>query len=271
MDWGASLVEVLDGEIVAFALVKKSASSLYKGPDRDTAHLSGIAYSDPLAGVDLLSEVKRVLRNRGIQRVVFGQDSRHFFPGCPTDQRWLSDFLTIEGFQEGDEVVDLERDLTGFASKYPVPEGCTVRELVPDDAPELRRFLEREFPGRWYFDAHAKASAEGIGKTVVGLFEGGELNGFAIIQEGSHRLPIGGAVWRNSLGEDWGALGPIGVSASRRGGGRGYGLLGAALEILAKRGAKQTIIDWTTLMEFYGAHGFVPTRTYRSMILDLGL
>jgi predicted N-acetyltransferase YhbS len=104
---------------------------------------------------------------------------------------------------------------------------------------------------------------------LVGLFHKGDIHGFASIQGPGTQFPIGGAVWRNDLGENWGALGPIGVSQQVRGEGWGGALLSAGLLELKARGTKQCIIDWTTLGEFYGKHGFEKTRLYRSAKLTI--
>ena len=108
-----------------------------------------------------------------------------------------------------------------------------------------------------------------ISQAVHGLFTEGELHGFALLQDKSTPRPIGGAVWRMDLGDDWGSLGPIGISRSVRGRGFGDGLLASSLLELRRRGCRRTIIDWTTLADFYGKHGFVPTRTYRRTTLSL--
>jgi predicted N-acetyltransferase YhbS len=273
-DWGASTIFERDGEVVGFAAVKKSAApSLFRGPDQDQAHLSAIAFADPFIGVDLLAGVKRILRNRGIFRLVFGQDCRHFFPGCPSDAIALKDFLTVEGFEETGESFDVERDLGDYSlpSKCPeLPSEFRIAPLERSQAPLLEAFLQREFPGRWQHDTMAKVADEQRADFVIGLFEGGLLEGFAVTQDHTHRAPIGGAVWRASLGEGWGALGPIGVSAKLRGRGLGDALLGHSLLDLKRRGARQTLIDWTTLDRYYGGHGFKITRRYatRSLRLD---
>lgn len=268
-DWGASYVEQADGETLGLAIVKKSPHGLYSGPDQDVAHLSAIAYREPNYGIDLLAEVKRILRDRGYRTLVFGQDSRHFFPGCPTDATSLCDFLMVEGFQPGEGTTfDLERDLSDYVNPYSAPEGDELRIVTEQDLPELEVFFRREFPGRWRYDVMSKVAADGPG-CVFGLFHGEQVDGFALIQDSSQSLPISGAVWRADLGPDWGALGPIGVSRSLRGKGSGHALLGAALTELKNRGARRTIIDWTTLGDFYGRHGFEPTRHYRSWSLKL--
>ena len=267
-DWGASCIEEADGEILGFVSIKKSAVSLYHGPDQDVAHLSIIAYCDPQYGVDLMTDVKELLANRGVTRLQFGQDSRHFFPGCPTDFPALTSFLTVEGFAEGGESVDLERDLTDFTNLFPMPEGDVFRTLTEEDIPALIEFFDREFPHRWKYDNLSKIEIEGPG-CVFGLFHGPKIEGFALLQNGSHRAPIGGAVWHVSLGDKWGSLGPIGVSQSLRGRGSGIALLANALEHLRDTGVANCIIDWTGLVDFYGKVGFVPTRRYKSMSLAL--
>jgi predicted N-acetyltransferase YhbS len=268
-DWGASFVETEGEEIQGFVLVKRSPASLYKGPDKDQAHLCAIAYREPMIGLDLLADVKRTLRNRGITRIDFGQDSRHFFPGCPTDFRALADFLMVEGFAPGGESHDLERDLSDYQNPAPRTVGDEYRILTKSDVPSLDDFISREFPGRWTYDVIHKVGVEGHPHCIFGFLRDGKVEGFALLQDDGCKVPIGGAVWRNDLGEKWGSLGPIGVSKKVRGQGCGNALLGAALEELRDRGVKRCIIDWTGLVDFYGKHGFQVTRSYQSLSLPL--
>jgi predicted N-acetyltransferase YhbS len=177
---------------------------------------------------------------------------------------------------EGAEVFDLERDLRGYeahrttgAGSQDSVDGTDCRQCQESDLPSLETFLRREFPGRWTYDTLAKVEAEGRCEFVQGLFVEGRLEGFAITQDASHRMPIGGAVWRNDLGPNWGSLGPIGISKSGRGKGLGDALLASALLDLKSRAVRRCIIDWTTLGDFYGRHGFLPTRRYRTMSLGL--
>ncbi len=267
-DWGASCIEEADGEILGFVSIKKSARSLYPGPDKDVAHLSCIAYCEAQYGLDLLTEVKSILHNRGCSKLQFGQDSRHFFPGCPTDYPALHNFLMVEGFSEGGECVDLERNLLDYKNPAPIPDGDEFRALTENDIPALSDFFDREFPYRWKYDTMTKVSIEGP-SCVFALFHGDRIDGFALVQDFTNKAPIGGAVWHVSMASTWGALGAIGVAKDLRGKGSGNALLGSALEYLRDRGVEQCIIDWTGLVDFYGKHGFVPTRKYTSMSLQL--
>jgi predicted N-acetyltransferase YhbS len=269
-DWGVSQVNLRDGKPEGFVAFKRSAAGLFKGPSIDQAHLTAIAYREPKVAVDMMADAKRVLRNRGINKVVFGADSRHFWPGCPADCGAICGFLMVEGFEESGEAHDLECDLSTYEPARPIPSDFEFRRIGnEEDLVALRVFMEQEFPGRWNHDVFDKISIEGPENCVFAAFKSNDVLGFALLQDWSHARPIGGGVWRVSLGENWGSLGPIGVAKSERGKGLGHGLLSAALSDLKLKGVKNCIIDWTTLDGFYGAHGFKVSRIYRPSSLRL--
>ncbi len=271
-DWGISQIEVdANSECLGFVVFKRSAASLFKGPSIDQAHLSAIAYSDPRVAVDLVADAKRVLRNRGVNRIVFGADSRHFWPGCPIDFGAMCGFLMVEGFEDKGEIFDMERNLQDYQGTAPEIPGITYRPLASDDdVVALRIFLETQFPGRWHHDAMNKIQEEGDPGCIFAAFTPNSIIGFALIQNWTHKLPIGGAVWRQSLGDRWTSLGPIGIATEHRGTGVGKSLLDKALLHLKSLGGQRCIIDWTTLEDFYAMHGFQITRRYKSSSLKLG-
>jgi predicted N-acetyltransferase YhbS len=279
-DWGASCVYLDDdAKPIAFTAVKRSANpKLYRGPDPDQAHISAHACSEPKMGVDLVAHVKRVLRERGAHKLIFGADSRHFFPGCPEECKPLRDFLIIEGFEEGGESVDVEADLAAWTPRESTsillssasPEGhYRVRPINQSEVPALKGFLDREFPGRWAHDVMDKIAVEGRPEFVYGLFERDDIIGFALTQTSGHVLPIAGAVFHESLGEKWGSLGPIGVARNARGKGLGDGLLASTLLDLKNRGIRSCVIDWTGLIDWYAKHGFTVRTRYTSFSLRL--
>lgn len=274
-DWGASGIEVDDeGHALGFVAVKKSSGLLYKGPDPDQAHLSAIIFDDCMMGVDLLKETKALLRNRGVQKLAFGQDTNHFFPGCPRECHQLHDFLTVEGFQEGPEIVDLVSDVQQYSSPkgvnlLPKTGSTAVRRLTNEDQASFERYIEETFPGRWAYDIQSKVHAESGLHFVAGLIVDGEVKGHAMLQDETHQAPVCGAVWRNALGNNWCALGSIGISNDVRGKGLGDALLASSLNILKEEGRRNCIIDWTNLVGWYEKHGFVVTNTYRQFVLNL--
>lgn len=266
-DWGTSLVDVdFDGDVRALISIKKAPAKHHKVGDPDAVHLSALAFTDPTHAVDLMSEAKKILRQRGVTTILFGMDSRHFWPGVPADVPAINMFLTVEGFSLSGEYFDVERDLANYEPPRPMPtERVHFRVLNQDDHAALVKFFNREFPGRWRYDILWKIEHEESFEGLVGLFHNDEIHGFAAIQDFKNtKFPIGGAVWRKGLGENWGALGPIGVSQQVRGEGWGGALLSAGLLELKARGVGPCIIDWTTLDEFYGKHGFEKSRIYRA-------
>jgi len=264
-------VGVFDGDTaVAFATVKAPPGpecySAYPGQ----ANLQSFAFSQSQVGAAVLTHVIESIG--GFEKVVFGQDNRHFFPGVPVECTRLASFLQEAGFQRHEGLAnDLERDL----EDYEVPDGVSVhhegvdfRVCTAGDKELVLDFFKREFPERWRYDVMTKWDLDGP-HVVMAMFEAGKCEGFALIQNEPCHAPIGGAVWKRDLGAHWGSLGPIGVSAGVRGRGLGHAMLAAGLLELQRRGCRQTIIDWTTLVDFYGRHGFVVNRQYETFSLSL--
>ncbi len=250
----------------AFVAIKRSASELYAGPDSKLAHASLFSENSE----EPIRRAIDILRAEGYAALIVGQDSGHFLPGAPTDVPWMGRLLRRFGFVPGGLSFDLENDLStwGHHAALANESSCDFRALAQDDLPALDAFLATAFPGRWRFDVMGKVEADGA-ETVFGLFQGEVCLGFALLQGEGCRKPIGGAIWRNDLGPNWGSLGPIGIAESIRKAGLGTRLLHEALAELHRRGARRTIIDWTGLLDFYGAEGFSVTRAYRSYRLEL--
>jgi predicted N-acetyltransferase YhbS len=276
-DWGASVMDIDDdAHPLGYVMVKKSAYKLYKGPDPDVAHISSIVCPEPQKGLEMLAAVKANLRNRGVYKIVFGQEVGHFFAGCPTDLTAIKDLLTVEGFTSGGEYVDIRQDLAHFQPRTSAlkrlmsgPEKVRVSPIIHSEVTALDAFLKREFPGRWRYDTNAKIKAEGRSDFVYGLWVNDTLEGFSVTQDGTNKTVVGGAVFHQGLGENWCALGPIGISGSLRGKGLGDVLLAHSLLELKKRGLGICTIDWTGLQDWYGKHGFEVCRTYLGFTLKL--
>jgi ribosomal protein S18 acetylase RimI-like enzyme len=275
-DWGASCILLDRGTPLGFVAIKKSGSpKLWKGSDPDQAHVCAIAFREPQVGVDLMEHVKAVLRDRGVYKLIFGQDSRHFLPGCPVQCKVLRDFLIIEGFEEGPSAFDLRRDLKGYKppKSYDdiLKDRVVIRPVTEADIPKLRILLNREFPGRWAYDVLNKIEIERRTEFVIGLFIGETCEGFVLTQDASHVLPLGGAVWKATLGEDWCALGPIGIAKQFRNQGLGDALLASSLASLRDRKLRQCSVDWTGIVGFYRRHGLEVAQEYRAFTLRLDI
>lgn len=265
------------GQLKAFLISKGSpAQSLYEGPDPQRAHLAAMAFANAEQGQTLLQQAFPILSEKGYTQLVFGMDNGHFFPGLPTEAESLAKLLKSAGFTQSEgQSVDLERDLQDYEIPAPYAPPLSrpdvhVNRCEADDIDALESFLQREFPGRWWYDTMHKCRVQGEASDVFILRVGGEVEGFAYTQSWrTTQIPVAGCVWNLDLGERWGGLGPIGVSKNVRGQGLGHALLGAALAALRDAGVRRCIIDWTTLVEFYGAHGFAVNRRYDTFVRSL--
>ena len=101
-DWGASLIHAPDGPAGGFVVLKKpAAGKLYPGKVSDDAYLCAIAYKEPQIAVDMLAEVKNILRNRGVRKVHFRRTLGTSFLACPRILAALKNLLEVEGFARG--------------------------------------------------------------------------------------------------------------------------------------------------------------------------
>jgi GNAT superfamily N-acetyltransferase len=255
-----TLVEVFENDHAMAAI--KSTRFEYGG-DENRFHLAALAFDDRAAGEAILKQVTAWASSQAATvSLTFGQDSDHIWPGVPVDHSELSELLMGAGFTAGSEVVDLQRDLVGYLPRDPGCDAAEYRVATAEDESGMFEYFDREFPGRWRFDVMQQFYEDPA--RVFLWAPDGEVHGHALIQQDGTDHPIGGAVWRTSLGPNWGALGSIGVSADRRGGGSGGRLLDAALQDLSRRGCRETIIDWTGLAAFYEKYGFEIRRRYYS-------
>lgn len=257
------------GGVAAWAAFKRSPSGwLYPGGEPSRWHLS-IAGGEPAALAPLVEEGILACRAEGAASVQFGGDPDHFFPGVPDGIPALQSLAESTRFAAGGEVFDLRRDLADYRPPLDVAAafrraGTRVERCTPESAWALDKFLASEFPGRWRVDCLRKTESDKEPGDVFLLRSGEDVCGFAVTQTHVSKRPHAGAVFRRLLGPRWSALGPIGVAKGMRGLGLGHALLASALTSLAERGALTCVIDWTVLLDFYGRHGFLPFRRYRT-------
>lgn len=252
-----------------FVTAKRSPQGrLFPGVENQTLIISSI--TDPT----LLAEIKEKAKEAGFTRLALGTDENHLVPGLIVEEGWLlgdrlKEAMLSTGWEKGEHIqVDLEHDLGDyelplFCSQALTTSDLQVRKAAEEDEKALEAFLIETFPGRWTYDVMAKFRS-GEAHQIDLLFFNGEVVGFSYTQNETSGNPIGGARWRLDLSENWASLGPIGVSEKVRGRRLGHALLGSSLNRLAKEGARRTIIDWTTLVDFYGVHGFQVNRTYET-------
>jgi GNAT superfamily N-acetyltransferase len=259
------LVLAEDGIPIGFALAKRfreQHAGLERFADKGWIALLAVHpdYQRQGHASRLLAAAEVQFKQQGVRLINLGESFSHAMPGLPATLPEAGAFFKARGYSKGNEVWDVRGDASAEAtSQVPaLSNDLATRVLYSSDAGALLHFLEANFPGRWARDM-AQDVLEGQPlEQVQGLFENGQLQGFARL----HPAGSPGALRWAGFNPEIAALGPIGISKGLRGRGAGLALLRAGLATLAGLGATDTVIDWTTLLDFYGRVGFRPWLQY---------
>lgn len=273
----AGCAAVEDDHPVGFAL-----ASAWTGDD-PTVSPAELGWVDAIAvrpdyqrrgiGGGLLAWVERWLSERGCTCYRLGGGLRPFAPGLPSGMR-SERFFRGRGYDNRPTNGidwDVARDLRGYITPPGVRTGLRVR-MRPAQAGEdeaLLTFLRREFPGRWRLEAQEFLSGGGRISDFVLLLTANGIDGFCQLTFEDSLRPLD-RYFMHRLPRPWGQLGPIGVSQACRGMGYGAALLDAGLCRLHDDGVAGCVIDWTTLLDFYGKFGFRPYRRYEMLLKVTG-
>lgn len=215
-------------------------------------------------GKELFQRAEKELYRYGTEKIIIGGEFENFFSGIPDPSSQSLGFFAGRGFiLNNDEHYDLSADISkinfdDLKIDMNKSEDYRTCEMAAEHKDKLSGFFDKIFPGRWKTEVFDYLGQGGDVRNVLILWNKKEIVGFCkiFISEGKDDLAA-------SWGENWGSLGPIGISEDIRGKGLGNRILNDSLRLLQKRGAKNVIIDWTILKDFYGRFGFNPLRTYR--------
>lgn len=258
--------------VIGLAVTKLWRPAALPGLDATQGHISALVIHPQARrqgrGSRLLAWAEDRLRRQEAQRVVVGRDIQPLLCGVPEASGSLP-FFMARGYQATGQVWDTARDLANYT---PHPEAVAaqqrlgprldIRPASHRDAPGLLAFLAREFPGRWHYETSLFLTNGGPPEDIIVLCLDGVVQGFAHIHPPFTTHLAYGTNWRRALPQPAGGLGPIGVAAAMRGEGLGLALLDGGLQVLAERGTRGCVIDWTTLVDFYGKVGFQPWLAY---------
>lgn len=198
-------------------------------------------------------------------RVRSGGGHRPFVPGPPAGSAAEAFFLACGyTYDEKPFSWDVARSLSDYQPPPLSDVQGAARPGQSGQEAELLRFLAREFPGRWQWQAERF------------LEEGGRISDYMLLWteegvQGSCRLTFEDSVspidrfFPYGLPRPWAQLGSIGISAHLRGQGLGLYLLDAGLRRLHNSGINGCVIDWTTLLDFYAKCGFRPYRQWAEL------
>ncbi len=216
-------------------------------------------------GSALLNWAERWLAGKGCKTFRLGASLRPFVAGLPSGLASES-FFRKRGYDNrppGKRDWDVARELHAYASPRRLRGGMPVeaRPAQPGEEESLMAFLRREFPGRWRFEFAEFLREGGRLSDYMLLWTDQGVDGFCQLTFEDSLRPLD-RFFMHRLPRPWGQLGPIGISAMFRGAGFGGILLDAGLCRLRDEGVDGCVIDWTSLLGFYGKFGFQPYRQY---------
>ncbi|MBX3012846.1 MAG: GNAT family N-acetyltransferase [Caldilineaceae bacterium] len=213
-------------------------------------------------GSALLAWAEAWLTQQTCQTFVLGASQHPFVPGVPSTLE-TAPFFQRRGYGQPRSAWDVAADLNDYKPPATVREiQGEVRPAQPGDAEALSTFLQREFSGRWHFEFEEflRHPDHRLSDYMILWSERG-VDGFCQLTFEDSLRPME-RFFPYQLPRHWGQLGPIGVSADRRGLGYGAALLDAGIRRLYNSGVNGCVIDWTTHLALYGKFGFTPYREY---------
>jgi GNAT superfamily N-acetyltransferase len=282
--WGSFAGDGSDGDpgdLIGFALTKTFVREIpdYAGPEQGWVSLLAVdsEVADPGAVAhDLLATVEADLAATGVETLRFGGDPGNFLAGLPTE---LADdyrpFLADAGFEPQRTVYDLAGEITSFEPPERVErvrnqkDDLAVERVALARADDLLGFLDDQFPGRWRYEAENIDRIPGGISDYWVLRYAGSVVGFARTNAPDSPFRGPNANWGWRLGERFGGLGPLGIHEEYRGRGWGFFMQSEILEALRDDGFEHVVIDWTTLVDYYGKLGFEPWLAYETFVKEL--
>jgi ribosomal protein S18 acetylase RimI-like enzyme len=225
------------------------------------------AYQGRGIGTALLAQAEKYLRARRRDVIALGGDPNHFLPGVPASEGAAA-FFRAGGYEFVGDAYDLHRTVSRstLAARDRIlgqESGVTIRPLESEDKIPLLAFLDDVFPGRWRYTIGRVLRQGGSIGDIMGVVRARQVVGFAqLLHPGSPW--IGPSInWTWGTGRRAGGIGPIGLAPGFRGRGLGLALLDRSVSHLAQLGMEEVVVDWTTLLDFYGRLEFSIWRHYR--------
>lgn len=283
-----TLVYAEDGALAGFVLTKSWRGKAitpelapYFEPLKTRGFIAalavGEAYQRQGLGRALVQKAEAQLQGAGATQIWPGANIRHFFPGVPVELPEVETFFHKLGYQTGSpDETDLRRSDLDKWTPPPTPQAVTQGDYSFGQGQEgeqaaILAFMRRAFPGRWFYEAELFFRQGGSPKDITLLkHRNGTIEGFLMNYHRDSTV-IGPTIyWSTLLDPSFGGIGPLGVSKEVRGLGLGLFLVAAGVEYLLSKGVTDCVIDWTTLVDFYGKLGFLPWKQYKRMHKEPG-
>jgi GNAT superfamily N-acetyltransferase len=219
-------------------------------------------------GTALLTWAEQWLAERGCNAAVLGTSIRPFLPGVPVELEAVA-FFQRHDYQPRNTVWDVAANLATYKPPADLRDiDGIVRPGQPGEEEALLTFLRREFPGRWRFEYEELQRAGQRFSDYMLVWTERGVDGFCVLTFEDSLRPLE-RFYPYQLPRPWGQLGSVGVSAASRGRGYGLAVVDAGLRRLHNNGINGCVIDWTTIVDFYGKFGFSKYREYQQMRKEL--
>ena len=207
-----------------------------------------------------LSEVE--MKKRGVTEIFFGTDYNNFFPGLPCDFFNASErFLEKMGYVLGHCSYDVIKNMKNYEI---VPERETkyvIRYAKKADKDAVLKFFEKNFYGRWYFEAKEFFEEYYNETTYLIVLDEDTVVGFLRCNKETDKKISYNINWNKKFAQ-FEAYGPLGVDKDYRKLGLSRDLVVKALNDSKKNGASDVLIDWTGLISLYQLFGFEVWKSY---------
>lgn len=197
------------------------------------------------------------------EEIFVGKDINNFFPGVPTDFINLTDNFLLKRGYEGNKYT---HDLINYNPQYYPTRNQDCEYVVGtiEIKDQLLKFLEKNFPGRWYYDAYDYFRNGGNGTSYALIKKNNAIIAFARINDRHEKIYPYNVTWYKRF-KNLGGIGPLGVDIDERGKGFGYDIVAHAINILKNRNIVEMIIDWTGILEFYQKFNFEVWKNFKYM------
>jgi GNAT superfamily N-acetyltransferase len=264
----AGRMAIARGEPIGFILASTP-------PNDPRAARPGLGWIDAMAvrpgdqrngiGSSLLAWAEDWLSANGCTRFMIGGSLHTFMAGLPAELG-TGAFFRQHGYQPPsgyERAWDVARTLHDYTTPPTAQRGLKVevRPAEPGQEDAVISWLGREFPGRWHLESREIVRLGMRFSDYTLLWSERGIDGLCLLTFEDSDRPLD-RYFPNRLPKPWGQLGTVGVSADRRGTGYGAALMDGCLRRLRDRGVAGCVIDWTSIVDFYGKFGFKPYREY---------
>ncbi|MBA3061530.1 MAG: GNAT family N-acetyltransferase [Atribacteria sp.] len=269
-------------QIIAFIVAKYLTLPISGNVDLNQGWISLLVVDKERTDVNSTTEelTKRVeadLKMKGVEKIRFGGDPQNFLSGLPIELE--EDYLLLLeglGYKKKSKEYDLYLDISNFKSSPKIKQlqeglekNLQARPVTKEEEEILLDFLQKTFPGRWYYEANNIRRIPGGIEDYWLLWYQNNPAGFLRTNTSESAYMGSNVNWGSQWGECYCGLGPIGIAADFRGKGWGIYLMIRVIQAFQQQGYCHMIIDWTTLVDYYAKLGFKPWIEYFTLYKNL--